>query len=151
MSSPRPLITTLALLLALPGIAHAHRSEGARVIGQFSTTHPFEWRGMDSTYVRRASFVQIGSFVRSETSVQYLRGPSVECGSRPCVNLHSLASRHHCGARGARGGCLKLVYVSIIDLGAGRLGFRPNGPDRELFLKTVVLASGRHVSSTYIR
>jgi hypothetical protein len=97
---PRPLITTLALLLALPGIAHAHRSEGARVIGQFSTTHPFEWRGMDSTYVRRASFVQIGSFVRSETSVQYLRGPSVECGSRPCVNLHSLASRHHCGARG---------------------------------------------------
>ncbi len=161
MSLPRLLITALALLLALPGVAHAHRSEGARVrlhpiavpraIGRFSTTHPFEWRGRDSTYARRDSFVQVGSFVRSKTSVQYVRGPSVECGSRPCVPLSELASRHHCGARGPRGRCLKLVYVSIIDLGAGRLGFRPKGPDRELFLKTVVLASGGHVSSTYIR
>lgn len=151
MSWPRLLITTLALLLALPGVALAHRSEGARVIGRFSTTHPFEWRGMDSTYLRRDSFIQLGSFVRSGTSVQYLRGPSVACGSRPCVFFQTLTPRHYCGSRGPSGRCRKLVYVSIIDMGAGRLGFRPKGPDRELFLKTEVLASGGHVSSTYIR
>ncbi len=153
--SSRLLITALVFLLALTGVAHVHQAEGARlqlyavtvprVAGGFSTTHPFEWNGVHSSYV------QVGSFTRSQTSVQYVRGPSIGCASLPCVPLQQVTSRHYCRGRGSSSHCLKLVYLSVVDLGAGRLGYRSNGADRKLYVETDVLAMGGHVSATYVR
>jgi hypothetical protein len=130
---------------AAPMQAGSTGAASRRVEGGFSTRHRFTIRGHAFTFIQR------GSFARRGRDVQYVRGPSVRCGRSGCISFQSLTPRHVCKMHDAAHQCTRLAYLSIIDLGRGRLGYRSNGQDRELFVETDVLSRRGYVSTTYVR
>jgi hypothetical protein len=99
---------------------------------------------------RWVTFLQVGFFSRRNGSVRYALGPGIRCLSGACPPIQSLSARHFCAAHGASGRCTRLTYLSALDIG-GKLGYRQDGSDRELYLQTDIFVSKPLRLKTYIR